>query len=193
MFINIITPCTRPENLKAISKSINIPKENYRWIVVFDSLWLPNDKLIPDNCECYAVTNYLSRFGNAQRNYAIDLVKEGYLYFNDDDTVVHKKLWENVKDLNDDFIVFQQTKNNKIRNDAKRVQVYEVDSHNFLVNMKTVGKTRWKLNDPDTDGLDIADGLFAVEVFENAETIRRIFKPLAEYNTLRNDNFKNKK
>lgn len=29
MFLNIITPCTRPENLHKISESINIPKENY--------------------------------------------------------------------------------------------------------------------------------------------------------------------
>jgi hypothetical protein len=189
MFINIITPCSRPENLKIIGKNIseNLPKDSYRWIVVFDSLWLPKDDLIPDNCECYAISNIWSRSGNAQRNYGIDLVKEGYLYFNDDDTTIHPNLWENIKDLNEDFIVFQQTRKDSdvIRNDAKRVEVYYVDSHNFLVNIKVVGDVRWKLNDPDIKGLDIADGLFAVEMYQKSETIRRIFKPLAQYNTLR--------
>ena len=41
MYLNIITPCIHIENLVEISKSINIPRENYRWIVVFDSLILP--------------------------------------------------------------------------------------------------------------------------------------------------------
>ena len=42
MFLNIITPCSRPENLRIISESINIQKENYRWIFVYDGLNLEN-------------------------------------------------------------------------------------------------------------------------------------------------------
>jgi len=42
MFLNIITPSCRPENLHKISKSINIPRENYRWIVVFDLEEIPD-------------------------------------------------------------------------------------------------------------------------------------------------------
>ncbi len=34
MFLNIITPCSRPDNLNEVSKSINIPPEHYRWIVL---------------------------------------------------------------------------------------------------------------------------------------------------------------
>jgi hypothetical protein len=189
MFINIITPCSRPYNLKAISESIknHLPEGSYRWITVCDSIWLPKADLIPDNCEIYNTSNYLSRCGNAQRNYAIDLVKDGYLYFNDDDTEIHPDLWENVKDLTEDFILFQQTyaDSDKIRNDAEHVAVYKIDSHNFLVNHKVVGDIRWELNKPDRTGLDVADGLFAVAVFSKSQTIKKIFKPLAKYNTLR--------
>ena len=53
MFINIITACSRPNNLNKISESINIPKENYRWIVVHDGLDNPNGITIPNNCEFY--------------------------------------------------------------------------------------------------------------------------------------------
>jgi NDP-sugar pyrophosphorylase family protein len=55
MFINIITPCSRPQNLETISKSINISRDNYRWIVVFDALEVPEN--IPNNCEAYAIKN----------------------------------------------------------------------------------------------------------------------------------------
>ena len=48
MLINILTPCSRPQNLAAIAKSINIPPKNYRWIVVFDAPALPDIEL-PNN------------------------------------------------------------------------------------------------------------------------------------------------
>ena len=66
MFLNIITPCSRPQNLDVISKSINIPRDQYRWIVVFDLLEAPDN--IPDNCEFYNIKDAKSTSGNAQRN-----------------------------------------------------------------------------------------------------------------------------
>ena len=99
MILNIITPCSRPENLHLISKSINIPKENYRWIVVFDFDELPDKELIPNNCEVYLHRDSDSTAGHAQRNYAIDLIEDGYVYSNDDDTLLHPELWENIKDI----------------------------------------------------------------------------------------------
>ena len=57
MYLNIITPCSRPENLHKIAESINIPKDNYRWIVVCDLDELPNANLIPQNCEIYTHKN----------------------------------------------------------------------------------------------------------------------------------------
>ena len=52
MFLNIITPCSRPHLLHRIAESINIPKENYRWIVVFDAETIPDS--IPV-CEAYFI------------------------------------------------------------------------------------------------------------------------------------------
>ena len=54
MFLNIITPCTRPNNLHAIAKTINIPRDSYRWIVVFDAYDIPKVD-IPQECEAYAI------------------------------------------------------------------------------------------------------------------------------------------
>ena len=97
MFLNIITPCSRPENLNVISESINIPNENYRWIVVFDLENIP--KNIPGNAEAYCHKNINSAFGNSHRNFGIGLVENGYVYFNDDDTILDKNLWGSIKDL----------------------------------------------------------------------------------------------
>jgi hypothetical protein len=179
MFINIITPCSRPTNLHLISKSINIPRENYRWIVVCDSESLPDKELIPNNCEIYTHKNTQSISGNSQRNFALDMVREGYVYFNDDDTLIHQELWENVKDLNNDFITFQQiTKHGYLRLIGE-VKYQRIDSHNFLLSYNVVGKTRWVLNKYE------ADGLFAIECYKKSKNPLVINKPLSVYNQLR--------
>jgi hypothetical protein len=181
MFLNIITPCSRPENLLEISKSINIPKENYRWIVVFDSENFPDSKLIPENCESYHHKNFQSTSGNAQRNYAIDLVKNGHIYFNDDDTLMHPELWDSIKNLsNNDFISFQQvTKDNQIRLIGDNIAVGYIDSHNFITSYEIINDTRFILNRYD------ADGYFAVDCFSKSKKPTYLNKVLSIYNLLR--------
>lgn len=179
MFLNIITPCSRPQNLETISKSINIPRENYRWIVVFDLLEAPVN--IPDNCEWYAIKDANSTSGNAQRNFALNLVTHGHIYFNDDDTIMHPDLWENIKDEDDeDFISFKQTnKDGSIRLEGVDISVGTIDSHNFVTSVECVGDTKWVLNRYD------ADGVFAHECYQKAKNKSYINKVLSVYNTLR--------
>ncbi len=178
MFLNIITPCSRPQNLEIISKSINIPEDQYRWIVVFDLLEPP--KNIPDNCESYAIKDVNSTSGNAQRNFALDLITRGHIYFNDDDTIIQSNLWEEIKDLKDDFISFKQAnKNTSIRLEGDNISVGNIDSHNFIVSTECVGNTRWVLNRYD------ADGVFANECYKKANTTLYIPKTLSVYNSLK--------
>jgi hypothetical protein len=180
MFINIITPCSRPENLSKISASINIPKENYRWIVVCDSTELPNENLIPKNCEIYYHKDFSSISGNSQRNYALDLVEYGYVYFNDDDTLVHPELWENIKELDNDFISFMQvTTTGNLRLIGNRIEVGGIDSHNFLVSKKLCGDSKFEKN------LYHADGLFAEECYKKSKNPSHLPKVLSIYNLLR--------
>lgn len=178
MFLNIITPCSRPENLQIISSSINIPKENYRWIIVFDMLNIPEN--IPENCEAYCFKDLKSVVGHAQRNFALDLINNGHIYFNDDDTVIHKDLWENIKDLDEDFISFmQEDKNKKIRTTGLDVKVDKIDSHNFIVSKKCSENIIWNIEKYN------ADGFFACECYKVAETKKYIKKVLSTYNALR--------
>lgn len=185
MFLNIITPCSRPENLIEISKSINIPIENYRWLVVFDMDELPDENLIPKNCEVYCHRNSNSTAGHSQRNHAIDLINDGHVYMNDDDTIIHKELWENIKNLNHDFISFsQETKEGHLRLIGDNINVGHIDSHNFIVSRRIIGDDRWIVNKYDSDGY------FANKIFSKLNTNKdfsKIFIPkiMSTYNSLR--------
>ena len=177
--LNIITPCSRPENLHIISKSINIPKDNYRWIVIYDGISLPSADLIPENCEIDFYYDADSCFGHYQRNYGMDLIKEGHIYFNDDDTTIHTDLWDNIKDLENDFITFNQNdKNGGLRLENRGVAVGQIDSHNFIFDSKISEGIRF-LNRYE------ADGIFAEQVFYNSKSHINISKVLSIYNSLR--------
>jgi hypothetical protein len=179
MFLNIITPCSRPENLHKISKSINIPKNDYRWIVVFDMDEMPKQELIPPNCEVYLHQNPLSVYGHSQRNYALDLVKNGHVYFNDDDTNMHPELWDNIKDLTQGFISFSQNnQDGSLRLKGNAIRLHSIDSHNFIVDIDVIELTRFDVTLYD------ADGYFAEECFN--KPCYKIFIPkvLSIYNSL---------
>lgn len=176
MYLNIITPCSRPQNLKLISESINIPKENYRWIVVFDGLQILE---VTNNCEAYCIKDTNSIYGNAQRNYAIDLVTEGHVYFNDDDTIIHPELWDEIKDKENDFISFKQSnKDGSLRLEGMQILPNFIDSHNFIASVKSIN-TRWVLDRYD------ADAYFAMECYKNAKESLYIPKILSIYNFLK--------
>lgn len=182
MYLNIITACTRIENLLIISDSIKntIPKENYRWIVVFDSDRLPDKELIPDNCEYYLHHNDLSIVGNSQKNFALGIINTGYIYMNDDDTIIHPNLWENIKNLdNNDFISFmQENKNGKMRLRGNTIREGKIDSHNFIISFNILGDTRWEIDKYS------ADGKFAEKIYKKSK--KHIYIPiiLSTYNSL---------
>ena len=180
MYLNIITPCSRPENLLKISDSINIPIKNYRWIIVCDSESLPDINLIPKNCEIYCHRDLESISGNSQRNYAIDMVKDGHIYFNDDDTIIHSDLWNNIKDLENDVISFAQChKNGQLRLYGNLIKLGHIDSHNFIYNHSIAQELKWIKNRYD------ADGIFAEIVYSRAKNPIYINKVLSVYNCLR--------
>jgi hypothetical protein len=184
MFLNLITPCTRPKNLFTIAESIRdtIPRECYRWIVVFDAASIPNCPL-PANAEYHAVHVPGSISGNGQRNYALDLVEHGHVYFQDDDTAVHPDLWSNINHLNNvDFISFKQAhKSGALRLDGRDIRVGSIDSHNFVSAYSAIGRKRWILGDY------CADGHFAHDVYNASKTVVYIDRVLSVYNVLRNE------
>jgi len=183
MFINIVTPCSRPENLLKIAESINIPKENYKWIIVFDAEFLPqlpNFLVSVVNVEIHAHQNPNSVVGHAQRNFALDLIKEGYVYFNDDDTLLHPELLENIKELSAEFISFDQAfPDGRLRLKCGRTEVGYIDSHNYIIVRNAIGDTKFFIEHYT------ADGMFADSCAKKTNNKIFINKILSIYNQLR--------
>ena len=95
--LTIVTPCSRPHNLTAMKRSIDFSKID-KWIIVHDTrtraldtttpMFPDNEKIVELECKDDGVV------GHQIRNYALNnLVKEGWLYFLDDDNIVHPNFW----------------------------------------------------------------------------------------------------
>jgi hypothetical protein len=183
MILNIITPCSRPENLKTIEESINIPREYFKWFIVFDNDEIP-DCYIPPIAQAYCYKQKGSIVGHAQRNFALDLIDHGYIYFNDDDTVIHSMLWDriekNVINNTHDFISFdQKEKSGKHRLFGNNIKVDHIDSHNFIVHSQLCQNVRFDISKYN------ADGYFATECFRLSKSPLYIPEYLSIYNALR--------
>lgn len=205
MRIAIITPCTRPQNLFAIKESLqSIPYAYRRWIVIFDlpvevgmlsnninalitaedyyigKHNLKNGMFLPPEGEYYVYRQGGSTSGNAQRNFALDKIDRGWVYFNDDDTTIHPLLWKRINHLNNDFIHFSQIhKDGSLRLKGNNVKVDHIDSHNFIVSRECIGHTRWQLDKYN------ADGIFAEDCYRKSVNPIFIPKVLSIYNSLR--------
>lgn len=178
MFINIVTPCSRPENLKAIAESINIPAENYRWIVVHDADEFPDIEM-PKEAEHHLYREQGSIAGHAQRNFANRLIADGYVLQIDDDTILHPNFWEAVKDCEEDIVSWAQTwANGEHRLAAGNYWVGGIDSGSFMVKRSVIGDLQWQVSRYD------ADGLFAQQVVARTKSQRRIEQYLSYYNYL---------
>ena len=108
--MNIVTPCTRIYNLSGDFAEEQIPRENYHWWVIVDSLEpvaIParNAYEIPDEVIFFHDDKSV---GHAQRNAAIERISGGHVYFLDDDTIMHPDFWNELKNYDQyDFYTFQ--------------------------------------------------------------------------------------
>ena len=96
--ITLVTPCSRPENLPKVAASIDFTKVQ-TWFIVHDArpgrggtsarVFDPRDFpcVVELWCDAPGVV------GHPARNLVLDRVREGLVYFLDDDTVVHPRFW----------------------------------------------------------------------------------------------------
>ncbi len=177
--INIITPCARPENLKALAQSINMPKAAYKWWVVFD---LDPSQVKSSDIPQYATPLYhrnpKSVVGHAQRNHALDQIKSGYVFFLDDDTIIHPDLYITVNHLPHDFIHFDQAHADGTKRIGGKVEVNHIDTGSAMATRELIGNTRFR-----TD-LYNADGYFWKAISQKAKSPHYIPKLLSYYNYL---------
>jgi len=102
--ISIITPCSRVANLARIS--VGIP-DSVEWIVVYDTTDGPPTIRLGTGKE-YFCPGGIS--GNPQRNYGVLQASGEYIYFLDDDNILHPDMIERVSTMldGDNIVVFNQ-------------------------------------------------------------------------------------
>lgn len=194
MVLTIITPCCRQANLPFIYQSIKLDLID-KWYIVYDTSnnrhyqKIYNDpKIIEIECDDIGVV------GHPQRNFGMNLVKEGFIYFLDDDNIIHPDFWEVVGELDtnyfytwdqlrnkqgddSDWALFSNEKGRVLKGNVLKVQ--KIDTAQFIVPKHMVEYLRWKVNDYRADGYFIEN----VDIL-NPGSHKYIPKVLCFYNYL---------
>ena len=185
--ITIITPSIRPDNLLKIKESINFDFVD-EWIIVYDG------KKIKENPALFSsekIKEYVHSgdggSGNSQRNFALDHVQnpDTYIYFLDDDNLIHPDLYSIIDMLEDNRIyTFNQDRPEKefpFTNNLKgnTIELRKIDSAMFLIDYKLCKNIRWYVYKY------FSDGIFIVNVYsENKDKWIYIDQTLSYYNKL---------
>jgi len=160
--LTIITPCSRKQNLFQMKQSI--PFEYVReWIIVYDGKYFQGDYLFQDKTlknndkiTEYVHTNEKSACGNAQRNYALDQIKNPntYLYYLDDDNIIHPN-FVNLLSLLEERYIYTFDQHNRILGNT--IKVCYIDTAMFLIDYRLCKDIRWILHEYGADGYYIEE------------------------------------
>jgi hypothetical protein len=151
--ITIITPSIRPQNLRRLKDSINF---NYvdEWIIVYDG------RKIPPHFKQFAkegnekIKEYVHTSpgisGNPQRNFALDHIQneDTYLYFLDDDNVIHQDLYK-LLDILDDGKIYTFDQKDRLKGD--KIEQTKIDTAMFLIDFKLCKEIRWAADEYSAD------------------------------------------
>jgi len=183
MKMTIITPCYRIKNLQTIFESLNFDYIE-EWIIVYDGdKIIKNPYIFKDNSKIseYVCYNINSNYGNCQRNYGMDSIKnrDTYIYFLDDDNIIHKNLYLLLKNLNYDnifIITFDQFPILLGNN----IEIGKIDTAMFLIHYELCKDVRWNIE------ISHADFLFIQTCFyNNPNKWLYIDKELCYYNYIK--------
>lgn len=169
----LITPCSRTENLLQIKKTIDF-KRIKKWIIVYDSNSIKNkQKIFKKNHHIieFFHKDIFSVSGNSQRNFALNYLnkkknKNFFIYFLDDDNILHKNFYNiiddhlyNVKKL---IYTFDQLRHQKIFINKKFqyvkilkgncIKTGYIDIAMFLPNFSLINNVRWNKKKYTADG-----------------------------------------
>jgi glycosyltransferase involved in cell wall biosynthesis len=177
--IHIITPCSRPENLEHLRETI---PAGCTWTVFMD--YSTSKKDVPKGVKVIR-SNLGGAWGHPLRNLALDYLQASasdndYVYFLDDDNIIHPKWFEAVKDSKEDFINWAQC----FRNGDPRLyatdhpRIGNVDTASYMVRIGFIGRARFEY-------IYEGDGLFAQALMVKSPSIKTLNNYLCYYNYLR--------
>jgi len=156
--LNIITPCCRSENLDIIVKSINFDLIN-KWYIIYDtSKYRTYTKKFEDNpkIEEHFCSN-IGVVGHPQRNFGLNLIKDGFVYFLDDDNIIHPEFWNIVPTLNiNNFYTFDQQRlyeGHVINGNTFKIGC--IDTAQYIIPKKFINNLKFETNQYAADGVFI--------------------------------------
>jgi len=184
MKLSIITPCTRPLNLTTIYASILQMKEvDVEWIIVYDmddidKRILLYEKEVP--IKLYKQRRGIGK-GSMQRNLGLDVCTGDWIYFLDDDNLVHPMLYNRIKSYGEDdkILLFNQFGTNISR------RITNFESHRlFIVGYVDTGQIvvpkkykhiKWLNNRKFVEEYDYLMSLIQEAGEENVKWVDRLF------------------
>ena len=183
--ITIITPCSRIHNLPMIYESIKFDKIN-KWIIVYDTTvntcyhsFIHSEQIIEVDCK----SSLNGVVGNTQRNYALSLVEDdNYIYFLDDDNIIHPNFWKIVEELEKDTIhTFNQyrDKHGHVLL-GNRIEMNYIDTAMYIIHKNMIADIKCQ------EDLYQADGKFISDVYSTGKYKHKYFnKYYCYYNYLK--------
>jgi hypothetical protein len=197
ILLNIVTAVSRPYNIKVITENIRsvITKCEVRWYLIVDNLKV--DKFVaPKDCYYYdSIPGDIS--GAPQKNKALDLIDSGWVYFLDDDNLMHEQyeecFLEKIKTKRLIYkngiqqqgliqgVVFNQLlADGSLRLGVDRKNGSAVDCGQFTVEREIIGDQRFNLD------FYASDGVFFQEIYNrHKEKIIFVDEPFTYYNGIR--------
>jgi len=197
--LNIITRCTRPNQLSKVKDSIfKTIHFDIKWWVVFDTRvikdidadFLANLQLLGGEALYFKGEN--GDFGHTSLSKTIDRIEDGFVYFLDDDNIIHENFYDKIyKSIKENphkkGFIFSQKVGGKdwtgldIREaKSENTKVQHIDMAQFLLSRELIGDNRFIQGDYK------ADGYFIEKIYnDNKNDFFFIEEPLCYYNWLK--------
>jgi glycosyltransferase involved in cell wall biosynthesis len=178
--LSIITPCCRPQNLIRLKESIDFKKID-KWYIVYDTTknrtytkQFNDSQIIELECGLPGIS------GNSMRNYGIQQVKDGLIYFLDDDNIIHPNLWTLLEKMDTShFYTVDQINTSKFGTNGilkgNTIQVRKIDTAQFIVPREFMKDIEFHVNSY------CADGEFIVEIYSKFSNCHIYIPQIASY------------
>lgn len=157
--LSIITPCYRQQNLSKMFNSIRFDLID-KWYIIYDTSkgmvytkqYVGHPKI--EELECSGGIS-----GNPQRNLGVTQVHDGFIYFLDDDNIVHPEFWSILPTaVPDRFYTWDQARdsNGRVLKGAE-CKLGRIDTAMFMIPRDMMTGLKWTEARYDADGLIIED------------------------------------
>ena len=121
-------------------------------------------------------------WGNGQRNYAMSMIenKNTFIYFLDDDNIIHPHFYSFLQDLNEEPLIYTFMQDNYgTLSTGDRLYIGGIDTAMFLIHYDLCKNIKWDISKNE------ADGIFFLDCYHNNEKKHKyIEKTLCYYNYL---------